>query len=166
MIGCGLQGHFIGQMLDAEILELNFHRGADVDLHSEHAFERATFFIEVDEIGGGMTVDPMLVMIAAHKHTKVLPFVRRKFFHFHGAGDPGLAIGRDDDFLAGVREDAASAFFVEHAVVVRRVGDDVALVAIDDVEADFGSHLAAVLEAAIAAGADFYFHLQVEVADR
>lgn len=38
MIGGGFQGHVIGQMLDAEILELDFHRGADVDLHGEHPF--------------------------------------------------------------------------------------------------------------------------------
>ena len=61
------------------------------------------------------------------------------------ADDPGLALGVDDDLLAGVGQDAAAALLVEHAVVVGPVGDDVALIAGDDASPRSGRCCAAIV---------------------
>jgi hypothetical protein len=59
------QGQVVRQVLDLDVLELDLHRRADVDLHGEHAFQRAAVFVEVDQVGGRVAVDPVLVMIAS-----------------------------------------------------------------------------------------------------
>lgn len=156
----------VREVFDFEILVFDRHRGSDVDLHGEDAFESSTIFIEINEIGGRMAIDPVLVMVTLNEDPIVVPFSRLEFFLRHFLDDPGLAFGIDDDLFSGVTQDAPSFFFVEHAVVFRDVGDDVALVASDDIKIDFGSHLPAILNAAVPTGTDADFYADLEVANR
>src|SRR5438270_243018 len=81
------------------------------------------------------------------------------------ADHPRLPGGVDDDLLPRVRQDAAAALLVEHAVVVGAVGDDVELVAGDDRLAQVGALSAAIIDPAVAAGADLDLDAQLEVLD-
>ncbi len=91
----------------------------------------------------------MLVMVAAYQNSIVMPLIGSEFLDRHFSHHPGLPFGIDDDFFSGVTQYAPSFFFVEHAVVFRDVGDDVALVASDDIKIDFGSRFPAILNAAV-----------------
>ena len=160
-----LQRQLIRQVLDLEILVLNFHRRADMNLDGEDSFQRTTVFVEIDQVGGGVSIDPVLVMISFHENAVVVPLAGGEVFDWHGADNPGLTFRIDDNPLAGVAEDAAAFLLVEHAVVIGVVGNDVTLVAGRDVEPEIGSHLASVLKAAVAAGGDLDFYAEIEVAD-
>src|SRR5262245_47108134 len=105
-------------------------------------------------------------MIAADENAEGVPFTWFEFLDGEFVDDPGLAFGVDDHLLSGVGEDAAAALFVEHAVVVWPVGNDVALIAGDDPLAEVGAVLAAIVEAAIAAGSDFDLDAELEVLER
>ena len=92
-----------------------------------------------------MSVDPVLMMVAADEDSEVVPLVGGEFFEGKLADDPWLSVGVHDDFLPGVGKDAATSFFVEHAIVLGRVGDDVTLVTGYDVQAEVRTGLATVL---------------------
>src|SRR5262249_61343553 len=109
---------------------------------------------------------PVPVAVALHQDAVVVPAAGLELAQGELPYDPGLALGVDDDALAGVGQDAPAALLVEHAVVIGPVGHDVALVAGDDGIAQVGARRAAVVEAAVAARADPYPHAQLEVLDR
>ena len=153
----------VREVFEEDIAELDFHGGTDVDLEAKDSFEGASFFIEVDEVGGLVAVDPVLMVVSTDEDAVVVPHVGLEFFDGYFSDDPRLSFLIDDDFLSGVGEDSAAAFVVEHAVLVRWVWHDVALVAGDDVEIDFGAHFAAILNTAVGAVAEFDFHLEFEV---
>ena len=115
-------------MFDEDVLELNLHGRADVNLHRENAVQRAALFIQIDQVGGGTTVDPVLVMVAANEDPEIVPLTGFWILDRHRADDPWLTIGIDNHFFASVRKDSASAFFVKHAVVFRLIGDDITLI--------------------------------------
>ena len=135
-MGGGDEGEVVGEVLDAEVFVFDLEGGAGVELEGEHAFEGAAVFIEVDEVGGGVAVDPVLVVVAADEDAVVVPFVGGEFFEGEGGDDPGLAVWGDDHFFVGVGEHAAAFFFEEHAIVGGIIGDDIALVASDVIEGD------------------------------
>src|SRR5262249_960737 len=152
-----------GQALQEEVLVLNLHGRADVDLHGQHPFELAALLVEVDHLHGLVAVDPVLMVVAADQHAVLVPLVRLELLERQLADDPGLARAVNDDLLAGVGQDAAAALLVEHAVVVGAVGHHVALVAGDDPLPQVGALGTAVVDAAVAAGADLHLHAQLEV---
>ena len=129
----------------------------------EYAFKLAAFFVEVDHVNRLMAVNPVLHVIAFRQDAEVVPFVGLEFLELELADDPRLARGVDDDLLAGVSEDAAAAFFVEHAVVIGAAGDDVALIARDDGFAEIGALGGAIVNAAVSLGSDFDLGAQFEV---
>ena len=145
MVLCCLQGEVVGEVFDFEVLVLDFHRRAFVDLNGEDAFECSAVLVQVDQVGGGVSVDPVLMMVASDQDSEVVPLVGGEFFEGKVANDPGLSIGVYDDFLPGVGKDASTPFLVEHAIVLGRVGDDVTLVTGYDVQAEVRAGLAAVL---------------------
>ena len=91
-------------------------------------------------------------MVPLHQNPVVMPLVRGELLHRHLLDDPRLALGIDDHLLAGVGKNAATLLLVEHPVVVRVVGHDVALVAGHHVQTEIGPRRAAVLDPAVAAG--------------
>ena len=86
-----LQWHVIGQVFDSEVLVLNFHRRPAMNLHGQHAFQDSAGFVEVDQVCGLVSVDPVLVMISFDQNTEVVPLVGGKFFHRHLTDNPWLS---------------------------------------------------------------------------
>lgn len=162
----GDEGQVGREVLEVDVAILNFHSGADVDLDGEEALEGAVLFVEVDNVHGGVAVDPMLVVVAADEDAEVVPLAGGEFFCGELLNDPGLTFLVDDHLLAGVRQNAAAAFFIEHAVVVGAIGDHVALIAGDDPVAEVGPVCAAIVDAAVAAGRDFHLKAEVEILKR
>ena len=100
------------------------------------------FLLEIDDIGiGRMPINPvpMMVPLDAERGSLATVSSGSTFPEWKCTDDPGLALGVDDDALAGVRQDAPAALLVEHAVVVGAIGHDVALVAGDDRLAQVGA---------------------------
>src|SRR5262245_28724850 len=159
----GDQRQVVGQVLEEEIAILDFHGGPDVDLDSENSFESAALFVEVDGFGRWMAVDPVLMVIAAHKDAEVVPLAGLEISHWEVVNNPRLPFAVDDHFFAGVGEDAPSTLLVEHAVVVCSVRDHVALIAGDNAIAEIGAVLAAIVDAAVATRGDFDLHAELEV---
>src|SRR5262245_45469788 len=60
-------------------------------------------------------------------------------------------------------QDAAASFLIKHAVVIHSVGNHVALIAGDDAGAQVRPMLAAIVQAAVPAGTDFYLHAQLKI---
>ena len=147
----GEQGGF-GQFFEDDILDLDDHRRAFVHLESEQAFEGAVLRLMVDEVDGDFAVDLMDEVVALRDDDVLVPLGEIDLHGVAFGGEPLVAFVVDDDALAVLDEDAASALFVDHAVV-RGVGVDVALVAADDPLADLGQLLAAILDAGVAGGA-------------
>jgi len=123
-----------------------------VHLEGEQAFEGAVRGLVIDEVDGDLAVDLMDEVVALRDDDVFVPFGEVDLHGVALGGEPLVALVVDDDVLTVLHEDAASAFFVDHAVV-RSVRMDVALVAADDPLAGFGHFLAAILDAGIAGGA-------------
>ena len=75
-------------MFHPDVFELDLHGGANVNLKTEDPFERAPFFIEVDEVGRLVFIDPVLMMVATNEDTVVVPFVGLGFLDRHLSDDP------------------------------------------------------------------------------
>src|SRR5207249_1612934 len=101
-----------------------------------------------------------------NKHSVLMPFSRLEFFHRKFIDDPWLSLGVDDHFFARMSQNPPPALFVEHAVVVRPIGNDVALIARDNTLPQIGPVLAAIIQTAIPAGSDFHLHAQLEILQR
>ena len=102
-------------------------------------------------------------MVPAHQHTIVVPLTRLKLLDRLHADNPGLPIGGDNDLLAGVCQDTPALMFVQHAVVVGAVGNDVPLISRHDVGAEIGAMFSAVAQTTVSTGADVHFSTQFEV---
>ena len=84
----GAERHDVRKVSKEDVAELDFHGWADVDLKAEDSFEGAAFGIEVDEVGGLVVVDPVLVMVSANEDAVVMPDVWFEFFDGNFSGDP------------------------------------------------------------------------------
>ena len=153
----------VREVFEENIAKLDFHGGTDVDLEAKDSFEGAAFFIEVDEVGGLMAVDPVLVVVSTDKNAVVVPHVGLEFFDRYFSDNPRFPFLIDDDFLSGIGENSSATFVIDHAVLVRWVLHNVELVTGDDVEIDFRAHFATILNTAVGAVAEFDFHLEFEV---
>ena len=89
VFGC-LQWQVIGQMFDAKVLVFDLHFWADVDLDRKHAFESSSVCVEVDQIGSHVSVNPMLMVVAADENSEVVPFAGCKFLYRHLLDHPRL----------------------------------------------------------------------------
>ena len=98
-------------------------------LEPQHALKRTSLWIKVDEIRSFVAIDPMLVMIPLHHNAVVEPLIGREGLHRHRSNHPGLAVGIYDHFLTGMRQNPTTALFVKHAILVVRLGHNIALVA-------------------------------------
>ncbi len=56
-------------------------------LDRQHAFQDAAVFVQVDQIGCRMSVDPVLMMIGSHQDAVVVPLVGGEFFDGKRADD-------------------------------------------------------------------------------
>jgi hypothetical protein len=70
-------------MLHADILELYLHRRPDVNLKAKDSIEGATIFVEVNEVSGFVTIDPVLVMISSNANAVFMPNIWGEFFYGH-----------------------------------------------------------------------------------
>ena len=113
-----------------------------------------------------MSIDTMLVMIALHQDPVFMPFAGRKLLHRELANHPRLPGLIYNHLLARMRENPSTLFLVEHAVVVRVIGNDIALIACHHIETSLRCRVAAVLKTAVAALADLNLHTQIKVPDR
>ena len=77
-------------MFHTDILELNLHGGPDMNLEAEDAFEGAAFFVEINEVGGFVAVDPVLMMVASNPDAVIMPNIWLKLLNLHFPDDPGL----------------------------------------------------------------------------
>ena len=102
---------------------------ADVNLHANQAFQPAPFFVVINDIGCHDSVNPMLVMIAADNDSVIVPFVCGEILDCSDRADnPGLSGCVHHNLFACVSQNAATALFVKHAVVIVLVRDDVTLI--------------------------------------
>ena len=71
----------IGKVLDEHVLELDCHGRPTMHLHGEHPVQCPAFFVEIDEIAGGMSIDPMAVTIALNQNSVLMPLLGSKFLY-------------------------------------------------------------------------------------
>lgn len=150
--GCvfhGSQGEVIGKVFDEDVLELNFHGRPHVNLHPENSIEDATFGIEINQLSGLVSIDPMPVVIALNDDFVVVPDVGFELLDRHFSHNPGLSFGIDDGFLPGVGQNASPPLFIDHPIEFLGAGYDVALVACGDIEPLGRKHAASVLNSAV-----------------
>ena len=60
------QWQIIAKVFDLEIFVLYLHSRTDVYLHGQHTFQGASLFIKVDQVGGLVAINPMLMVIPFH----------------------------------------------------------------------------------------------------
>ena len=155
----------VGQDLETDVLDLHGHGGASVHLKSEEPFKRSSRLVEVVQLHRELAVDLVDEVIALGDNGVFVPLG-----DVHGDGiavsrEPFLRLRIDDDGLAVLRDDAASALVVDHGVV-RGGGVDIALVAADGPRAVFRQFLGPVLDAAVVVAGDLDLHAQLEVLQR
>lgn len=152
----------LGQFFEHDVLDVDLHGGAAVDLEGEDAFEGAFGFFEIGELHRRFAVDLVHEVVSLRDDGVLMPLGHIGLDEVVLAREPFHAGGVDDDALAVLRDDAASAFLIHHRAV-GRVRVDVALVAADG-PFFVGVLAAAVLDAGVVALlADF--GLQFEVFD-
>lgn len=152
----------LGQFFEHDVLDMDLHGGAAVDLEGEEAFEGAFGFFEVGELHGRFAVDLVHEVVSLRDDGVLVPLGHIGLDEVVLAREPFHAGGVDDNALAVLRDDAASAFLIHHGAV-GRVRVNVALVAADG-PFFVGVLAAAVLDAGVVALlADF--GLQFEVFD-
>ena len=71
----------IGKVLDEHILELDCHGRPTMHLHGEHPVQGPAFFVEIDEIAGGMSINPGTVTIALNQNAVFMPLTRGKILY-------------------------------------------------------------------------------------
>ena len=49
-------------------------------LNCQHTFQFSTAFIQVNDVNGFGSIDPVLVMVAFHKHTVFVPLIGSAIF--------------------------------------------------------------------------------------
>src|SRR5207247_1701989 len=111
-------------------------------------FELALAFLMIDHVDRHLAVELVRQVIAAGDNGVFVPLGD---VGFHGLGlldEPARAVTIDNDRLAILSNDAATAFVVEHGVVAL-IGMNVALIAADRPRADVFQLLAAILNSRI-----------------
>ena len=140
-----------GEFLEANVLDLDVHGGAAVNLESEEAGEGTGFLFVIDEVDGDFSVEFMDEVIALGDNGVLVPLGDVDFDGVAFGDDPLLSLRVDDDALAVLDDDAAAAFVVDHGVV-HGGGMHVALVTADGPLAVLGEFAAPVLDAGVVAG--------------
>ena len=172
LLEVGLLRRITGELLHADVFELNHHRRADVDLQRERAGLGGFGRLLVDDVHGLLAIDEVLEMIALGDDDVIVPILvldlRLNLLRVADrAGDFDLGLSSvvlDHGLLPALRENAASAFFVEDAAVgfarlkVRLITAD------DGAELPGLGHLAAILDAGVAL-LDAVGKAQLEVSD-
>lgn len=73
-----------------------------MNLHGENTLESTAFRVEIDEVGGGMSVDPVAVMIPLDENPVFVPLIGSEGLFLHCSDVPWLPLGIHDDFFPGV----------------------------------------------------------------
>ena len=143
-------------MFHADILELDLHRRSDMNLKTKDPAEGTIVFVEVDEVSCLMIFNPVLMMISTNENPVFMPNIWGVFFNRNLFDDPRLTFLINNNFLAGVGEDSAALFFVDHSIHIL-TGHNITLVAASDIQANLRKHFASILNSTIGPIAKLHF---------